>query len=302
MFLKTPKASTDPRIRSLLQKAVRRGFAEVVERTMAHLVQNGDKRWLRSRTVVIAFEECWPLAGSLLPGDNYLNGRNPLLRISAAAKQKDGAALGALGYAFHEGDDSMLDCVPDPATLKIIAQGLDRPVPFFEWIWEQNKRDTDNRIVLAAQKYLSAATWPWDKACIMAGALLSANQDIPEIEYVQEPKQDFPFWIALDKHTPEGKAMLNMAASHLNWSYRQLIWASFYCESAKVNGLVQSSWWEAEKIWRLRRVGLTIDSAEELWSRARGMIRDGLAEESISLQMTLEDVSPLALSSQGELF
>ena len=76
MFLKTPKASTDQRVRSLLQKAARRGYADVVELALTRLDRSGDKTWLRSRTVVITFEECWPLAAALsVTRELSVNGR-----------------------------------------------------------------------------------------------------------------------------------------------------------------------------------------------------------------------------------
>ena len=65
MFLKQRKASTDPRLRSLLQKAARRGYPRVAELVARRLYDNGDRTWLRSRSVVITFEECWPLAQRL---------------------------------------------------------------------------------------------------------------------------------------------------------------------------------------------------------------------------------------------
>jgi hypothetical protein len=65
MFVKKRKDSTDPRLRSLLQKAVRRGHSAVVQNTARRLDAARDRTWLRSRAVVITFEECWPLAQQL---------------------------------------------------------------------------------------------------------------------------------------------------------------------------------------------------------------------------------------------
>ena len=89
----------------------------------------------------------------------------------------------------------------------------------------------------------------------------------PKIETGAEPSSEFPYWVALDKHTPEGKLVLTRVAKEVNSSHRKLIWSSFYCESACVNRLMPSPWWDAEKTWRLRRAGLSVSGAEELWSR-----------------------------------
>lgn len=289
MFLKLPKPTTDPRLRSLLQKAARRGFTDIVDRTFLRLYQNGDKTWLRSRAIVITFEECWPLAASLSIDKESSSKIEALLSVSKVAKQKDAAGLGALAYAYQEGDRSMLDYTPNPKLLNLVSEALLRPAPFFDWIRSQSKSETSYKVIDAAQRYLPAATWPWDKACILAGALLSTkNSNIPVVEPIPGPKEKFPFWIALDKHTPQGKLVLTKTAEKVRSSYRQLIWAGFYCESARVNKLLPSPWWEAEKMWRLHRAGLTVASAESLWSRALSFIRDYLKNEAVSLQQMID--------------
>src|SRR5262245_28296984 len=113
MFLKPRKSSTDPRLRSLLQKAVRRGAVSIVERVAARLEAIGDTTWLRSRAVVITFEECWPLASSLSIDRPLASKLEMLVSVADAAKQKEAAGLGALAHAYREGDTSMLDAVPD---------------------------------------------------------------------------------------------------------------------------------------------------------------------------------------------
>lgn len=284
MFLKPPKASTDQRVRSLLQKATRRGYVQVVDNAFMRLDISGDKSWLRSRAVVITFEECWPLAASLFIDREPSSKRHVLLSVAKAAKQKDAAGLGALAYAYHEGDRSMLDCIPDHQVLRIVSEALRRPTAFFGWVLKQSKVERSSKVILNAQQYLSAATWQWDKATILAGALLATIGDMPMIEPASNLSEEFPYWIALDKHTPQGKLVLREIVSMVNASYRQLIWTSFYCESARVNRLLSSPWWEAERAWRLRRAGLSLELAEELWSRARSLVCKHLESEALSLK------------------
>jgi len=292
MFLKRPKASTDQRVRSLLQKAARRGSAEIVELAVSCLSRSGDSTWLRSRAIVITFEECWPLAAHLSIDSGSSSKRTALLRVTTNAKQKDAAGLGALAYAYLEGDDSMLGCIPDRAALKIVAEALRRPADFFQWTLAQSPEGEQTEVIQSAKRYLPAATWQWDKGCILAGAFLAAKTDTPTIDTVGTSAEQFPYWVALDKHTPQGKAALAEVAKQVKSSYRRLIWASFYFESACVNRLSPSPWWNAERLWRLRRAGLSLDAAEELWSRARPLLRQRLEDEAAALKESVEAARP----------
>jgi len=302
MFLKPPKASTDQRVRSLLQKAARRGFTQVVDHALVRLDTSGDKTWLRSRAIVITFEECWPLATSLFIDREPSSKRRALLSVAKAAKQKDAAGLGALAHAYREGDRSMLDCIPDQHILRIVSEAPQRPAAFFEWVLGQSRSERSNNVIRAAQHYLPAATWQWDKASILAGAVLATIGDMPMIEPADTPSEEFPYWVALDKHTPQGKLALREIAKQVNTSYRRLIWASFYCESARVNSLLSSPWWDAERTWRLRRAGLSLESAEELWAHARSLVRQRLEAEAVSLKKLVDAVpSPYAIPTQNKL-
>jgi hypothetical protein len=287
MFLKTPRVSTDQRVRSLLQKAARRGYADIVELAMERLDYSGDKAWLRSRSVVITFEECWPLAAPLVIDRELSSKRTTLQKVTRSAKQKDAAGLGALAYAYHEGDQSVLESVPNRYSLRLIAEALKRPSDFFEWVLGQARNHQAIDTIRAAQRYLPVATWQWDKACILAGALLALGDNMAP-NSSEKPTEEFPYWVALDKHTPEGKAALAQVAKEVNVPYRQLIWASFYLESARVNRLLPSLWWQAEQTWRLRCAGLSLGAAEDLWSRAQPLVRRYLEGEAMSLRKLVE--------------
>jgi hypothetical protein len=304
MFLKPRKTSTDPRLRSLLQKAVRRGSVPVVERVAARLDAIGDTAWLRSRAVVITCEECWPLAASLSIDRHFRSKLEILSQVAKASKQKDAAGLGALAYAYREGDTSMLDVVPDQRALKIISEALARPKDFFAWSISQSHSAGNTEIIRNAEKYLPVATWQWDKACILATAFLSTTTEILTLDAASapQPASDFPYWAALDKHTDEGKAALRDLAKPLGATYRQLIWASFYCESTQVNQLLPSPWFEAEREWRLRRAGLSWKSAAELWARARPVVQRRLEEEARELRRLVESPVPTGgTASQHQL-
>ncbi|MCE9580093.1 MAG: hypothetical protein K8W52_43660 [Deltaproteobacteria bacterium] len=289
MFLKERRPSTDPRLRSLLQKAARRGYLDVVEGTARRLDAIGDRAWLRSRAAVITFEECWPLAETLALTKDVETKIRPLLQVTAAAKQKDAAGLGALAFAFHEGDNSMLALVPNDWPIRVVSEGLNRPGPFFAWALTQCTSDHPARIVDVARQYLAAATWGWDKTCILAGAFLAATESsIPVCPPSPTPDGSFPYWIALDKHTPQGKEALRTLGAELKLQYRHLIWAGFYFESARVNRLLPSRWWVTERNWRLRQVGLTAESAVDIWDSVKALLADRLTEEADELALSIE--------------
>lgn len=292
MFLKQRKASTDPRLRSLLQKATRRGYVEVAALTAQKLFDVGDKTWLRSRTAVITFEECWPL-GEDLQLDRGVGSKLHLLRqVCVAQKQKDAAGLGALAYASHDGDQSVQSSVEDFRSVRIVAEALSRPSEFFDWAVGQAKDERAVRLVLNARKYLPAATWGWDKTCILAGAYLATVHGVPKLpNQPRPPVGPFPFWVALDKHTPEGKVALKKVCSQFGVPYRQLIWAGFYYESAVTNAMSTSLWWEEEKSWRLRKTGLTLASAENLWMSVREALQKELDPMAKELEALIIPVS-----------
>ena len=242
------------------------------------------------------------MAASLFIDREPSSKRHALLSVANASKQKDAAGLGALAHAYREGDRSMLDCIPDKHILNIVSEALKRPAAFFEWVLGQSRSEQSNNVIRAAQHYLPAATWQWDKASILAGALLATLGDMPAIEPAGIPTEEFPYWVALDKHTPQGKLALREIAKQVSSSYRRLIWASFYCESARVNSLLSSPWWNAERTWRLRRAGLSLESAEELWARARFLVRQRLEAEALSLKELVDAVlSPDTIPAQNKL-
>jgi hypothetical protein len=221
-----------------------------------------------------------------------------LRRVAQSAKQKDAAGLGALGFALHEGDEGMLDVVPSKQSVRIVSEGLERPAAFFEWALAQCSSASSFRVVSVARDYLSAATWGWDKATILAGAFLAATVGVPSLPAVSPVASEFPYWVALDKHTPEGKRALRRIGARYGYRYRHLIWAGFYCESTIVNALESSPWFEAERTWRLRRAGFDFYTAAALWERVRPLLQAELAASAEVLRERVE----LPQDRQGTFF
>jgi hypothetical protein len=103
-----------------------------------------------------------------------------------------------------------------------VSEALERPKGFFDWVINQSRTQRAIEVISSSERYLAAATWPWDKACILAGALVATIGEMPSVESADTPLGEFPYWIALDKHTPEGKDVLTEVAKEVNSSYRQL--------------------------------------------------------------------------------
>lgn len=289
MFFKQSKATTDPRLRSLVQKAARRGHVNTLEKVTRRIYESDDKTWVRSRVAVITFEECWPLAHLLTLEKGLMSKIDALVRVAKAVKQKDAAGLGAMAYAFHEGDMSTLIGLDDTKPVRFVSAALSRPAAFFGWSESLCVSDAQLQVVRAAKAYLPAATWGWDKTCILAGAYLASTGLVPTVGLAHAQSKDFfPYWIAFDKHTPQGKEALHTAAVELGISYQQIIWAGFYLESAQTNAIAESPWWEAERAWRLNKVGLTLASASGVWERVRPILRRLILAEEISLREAIE--------------
>lgn len=284
MFLKKRKQTTDPALRSLVQKAVRRGFSNVAKNALVCLEAVGDRSWIRSRSAVIAAEECWPLL-SELESKSTITARIPwLARIAETEKHKDAAGLGTLAYIVSEDDLSAYDGTEDDRTIKIVAEGIKRPDDYWNWLVEKGRKNGVAWNVQKIRSFVPWATWPWDKAFIFASAFLVVERVGSICTHIGCTNGEFPYWVAIDKHTDEGKIALRAVAKRLGYSYRQLNWVSYYCESARVNGLHESPWWEKEKRWRLERVGLTTIEAEDLWHSARTLISEAVHDDAEALR------------------
>src|SRR5262249_12510223 len=148
--------------------------------------------------------------------------------------------------------------------------------------------------------------WPWDRAFMQAAAYLAVMQALPVVARSETPNGAFPYWVALDKHTPAGKTALREGAKRLKLPARQGMWRSFYFESALVNDSSPSYWWTRETQWRLKQVGLTPEAAQTLWQTVRPVVADLLDTGANALRQHLENethgVKCVATDPEPELF
>lgn len=285
----TRRLAVRPLLRSLLQKAVRRGDTQLAKTVACLLAEWGDSGWLKTRTGVIAFEECWPYGARLLNHQPLVS----LGEIAGLVKNKEAAGLGSLAHALAEGDPSVLDVAPDPIAVKIVAASLTRTEEFFSWAAQSCHKGGEADLLQSARTYFPRASWPWDKAFASAAtyfACTGRSLAVRQAEPTAAQISGFPLWVAVDKHTSIGKAALRRVASRFRVLPSQLEWASFYFESATCNERGEGAWWEAEMEWRLRTVRLEVSDAQKLWDEARDHVR---IEAALGVDL-LETVLPSA--------
>lgn len=260
--------------RSLLQKAVRRGDLVLVTKVISCLQKSNDSNWLVKRTAVIAIEECWPLGKDLSMDSKSLDVSTFLVRVAQAVKMKDAAGLGTLALAFSTGDTSVLSGNAEDHHILVVSEAIKRPSDFWGWVLQNCKQEHQKKIVDVALKSYRKGGWPWDRAFMQAAAYLAIVEDFPVVSQANPQKVHCPVWIALDKHTSQGKKALRQTANYMGIPPLQLSWVSFYLESASTNEQQESTWWSKEVMWRLKQFELTHQEARNLWEAARPILVD----------------------------
>jgi hypothetical protein len=275
------RASTEDRYRSLLQKAVRRGNIELVLTTSALLdsLSSKERNWYRTRAAIIAFEDCWPLGTELAFNKKFHSKVAAMIRVSCSEKTKDATGLGYLGYALFEGDRSVLGATPEERPLNIIASAIQRPSNYWQWLLSQKTGGKAKTLIENAYHYRNAGH-PRDRAVVQAAAYLALSTEIPTVKELKPASDKFPFWVAFDMHTAEGRRVMRDVTRDLHLPRQQLEWTYFYFEGAVTNGDMPSMWWDRYCRWYFRKIGLPIDEAHLVWQPVKDQVIDALSEES----------------------
>ena len=295
-IVKQPLTKIHSAYRSLIQKAVRRGDLSLTRKVASHLRDIGDGNWLARRTAVITFEECWPLGAKLDLSTEFTNTVNSLIRAAQSVKVKDATGLGTLAYALSTGDDSVLSGSPEDRHIKIVSEAIKRPKDFWDWVTTNCSQESQSTLVDVAQKAYRRGGWPWDRAFMQAAAYLAVTGNTPIVTTAKQQSKEFPLWVALDKHTPQGKQALRHVAKKIGVLSNQLFWVSFYFESALTNEATDSFWWSKEVNWRLHQIGLDFDRASLIWDKAQPIISEILKAEVEDLWENIQPPTPLQLS------
>jgi hypothetical protein len=301
-MMRKASPDTDQVTRSLLQKALRRADIDMTRQAVAYLIHNNDFDWMRKRLAVLTFEECWTYGLEVsYDNDEHIISEH-IYKLVGTVKNRNAAGLGSLAYALSEGDESVYDGGSEDRNIKIIAEAIKRHKDFWEWTKNQDSTDKQKTLVEKADKGFRKAGWPWDRAFAQAAAYLAIKDDIPDTIYIQ-PKSDsnFPLWVAIDKHTQQGKAAIREAAKQINFNANKALWLAFYFESAKCNDIQFSPWWEREVKWRMKKLELDYEEARQTWERLKPIVIDLLKEETEKLQEKLFSVKPIKSSSYNNI-
>lgn len=300
-MIRKANPDTDQISRSLLQKAVRRGSVEMTNLAIKSLLLKNDFDWLRKRLAVVTFEECWSygLEVSYERDEEIITSH--YLRIARTVKNKDAAGLGALAHALSLGDSSMLKGESDESAIKVVSEAIRRPKDFWEWINKQTLDERQRVVVKRAEEGFRKAGWPWDRAFAQAAAYLAIKTGVPSIQFAEfESNNSFPFWVCIDKHTPEGKQALREAARKAGLKANKAMWVAFYFESAKCNEMNASLWWERELHWRMKKLDLSVDQAKNLWEEIKPIVINLVQKHSDALQERLLTIAQSSTAFQGK--
>lgn len=282
------RSDTEALYRSLLQKAVRRGHVDLVYTTSCLLesLSSRQKNWYRTRTAIITFEECWPLGSELIFNRKFHSKVAALIKVAKSLKSRDASGLGYLAFALYEGDPSTFDGTPEDKHLRIIANAIERPDDFWHWIAAQKIPEKRSVLVQNAARFKDEGS-PRDKAVLQAAAYLAVTSHPPACQELGLSDENFPYWVAFDRHTTEGKLVLRDVARDLHIPLPQLEWTCFYFEGARTNGEMPSKWWDRHCQWRFKKAGLPAEEAHLLWNPAKSQVIESLSRESRRLQNEL---------------
>ena len=260
--------------RSLLQKAVRRGNVEVVEKVVGYLHSVGDFDWLRKRLAVIAYEECWTYADQLL----YPTQPHKLLKeyrtLTTTIKNLNADALVSLAVKVSEGESSALvGSKKDQKAIQSVANAIKKPDEFWAWIKSELDYKKNAKRIDAAVRDIDKADFEGEKTMMLAAAYLALRYPIPETKFATPDNDpDFPYWIALDKHTSLGKTIYSQACQSINIYPTRGLKIGFYLEGAVVNQMTNSPFWDLVKEWKMNRIGYSIPEAEEIWNKLKPIL------------------------------
>jgi len=273
--------------RSALQKAVRKGDVELVERCCKYLTDQDDFTWLKSRLYVMVFEECWGYGYKL----NISNDPDLIIQeyktIAGLVKNRDASALGVLGYELSIGNSSVLQHDSGDSAIRKIAEGIENPEKFWKWIKRRTKTNKQILMIYKAQMGNKKAGWPWDKAMPLAAAYLAVTGKIPQVKSCKIIQTEMPLWVGIDKHTDKGRKAIRTVAKSEGVSSRIALWCSFYFESVISNESQNCYWWNREKEWRFNSLGSSYQEAEEIWKKLKAGVQKLLEAESNNLKNVL---------------
>ena len=264
-------------MRSLLQKGVRRGDPELVEKVFDYLIKDGDLSWVKQRLSVITAEECWPLLFEISDKSNIRKVKDMFLRVTESEKYK--GAAGIASYASRVADKGHSQKVygtkQEKELVQITAEFILKPEDYWEKLKSKAKKENKEHLYFTVKELSKSASFETDKAMFFVAGLLAVNFGIPKITIPNKisPQEEFPYWIAIDKHTELGRVLIReFAMNHKDYTSFEgmefyLKKYQFYFEGSKVNHLADERLWKLNVLSDLVRMKRTESDAEEEWEK-----------------------------------
>lgn len=286
--------------RSLLQKAVRRGDQNVVEKVIKYLLSEKDKTWLRKRLYIITYEECW------MYGDNFIDGQSEYKitehykNLAVSVKNKNAAGLASLANSYNKGNRSVLssaDSIQSKA-ITTIANAIKSPKKYWTWIKDQPGYKKNKSRIDKAEKAISKLVYDEEKAMTYATAYFCIKDNIPDVVEIPPNNSLFPYWVAIDKHTPDGRDIITTVAQKYKIRPDRLMWIAFFMEGSLCNKMTESPYWELAKLWKMKNMRLTIEEAEVIWENVKS---DVIAESKICVDNMLDRINNVKEEESGQL-
>lgn len=258
---------------SLIQKAVRRGNVDLIEKVFKYLINiDGQDKWLRDRLAVIGYEECWQYANTL----NFTSTDYQLLQqykaFACKVKNKDCDGLAYLANRFREGNTNALrgDKTQQDAIQKV-AGAMRDDVKFWNWIKQQPLYSQHHQRIEAA-KAATKRSW-WNRTIMYAAAYLSVTYPIPPVvEIKPNNNTNFQYWTAIDKHTVEGTEIISRACNQIGLDPKRGQFLTFYFAGALCNKVQPMSFFQLMKEYKIGLMGFTCTQAKAKWLELRPLL------------------------------
>lgn len=265
---------------SLIQKAVRRGNVDLVEKVFKYiLTTNSGDKWLRSRLAVIGYEECWPYANTLIFDCTDYQLLQQYKAIACKVKNKDCDGLAYLANRVNDREYSALrGDAKQREGIQRVADAMKLDFEFWEWI-EQQPLYSEHQQRISAAKAATKRSWK-DRAIMFAAAYLSVTYPIPPVQET-EPNNNpkFQYWATVDKHTIEGTEIISRACRNINLFPKRGQFLTFYFAGALCNKVQDMPFFKLMKEYKIERMNITCDEAKATWRKLRPqIIRDSQIE------------------------
>lgn len=261
--------------RSLLQKAVRRGYPDIVEKVFNYLISQKDIIWMRKRLYIITYEECWPYGNNLIPRESKFKIIEHYKKLAISEKNKNAAGLAGLAnlYTNENRIINQLDQMTATA-IRTIANSIKNTDEYWDWIKHQSNYRKHKFMIEKVREASIKASFSEEEAMFYSSAYFCIKDQVPVVSELPAKQDEFPYWVAIDKHTTEGKDILAEIAEKYKILPYHLYQIAFFMEGSVCNKVINSPYWELFSEIELRRRGYRIKEAQDIWDQVKQDVID----------------------------